>query len=162
MSFLFGKKRKASKPDTIHEEYFKTYGEEMTLVDQVTVKGSRVCDYTAFGAKIIPSDSDKTYIWTVRINGIGSNGGLICIGIVDNKYNEVDDQYCTADYELYAMETGVNYLNIFPRHASNRKDRPPFKQGDILQIKLDMKQQTFTIKINDQNPGYIQECIKIR
>ena len=86
----------------------------------------------------------------------GSDRGLICIGIVDHKYNRLDDEYCTTqDYELHAMEAGVDYLIKFTRYKSSKKDIPPFKQGDILQKKLNMKQQTFTFKINDQNPPFI-------
>ena len=72
MAFLFKQKGKSSKPTTIPDvtsngEYFKACGAAMTLVDKVTVQGSRSRGYTAFGAKIIPSDNVKTYIWTAVI-----------------------------------------------------------------------------------------------
>ena len=140
-------------------EYFKVCGEGMKITDNFTVRASATGDCTAFGATIIPSNNDNTYIWKVKINGIATFGGLICIGIVDNKCELINDQYSTSDYDLYAVESGITSFKFIRGDADYIKQ--PFKGGDIIKLILNMKKQTFTVMtMNDNDPGITYTNVK--
>ena len=143
-------------------EYFASHGREMTMIDEFTVAGAPYGDRSAYGAKIIPSNSEKIYIWEVKVNHIDSNGGLICIGIVDNECDIIDDQFSTENFSLYVLESGgvgaTHYK--FTRVTSQILSERPFKGGDILELTLDLKQRTFIIKVNGGDRGFVFQEVR--
>ena len=109
---------------------------------------------THYGAVNITNEVNYEYIWTLELL---KNNGLIAIGIdSSNKgYNKLDFHDCENMYKYYAIEfvgthTGELYSHT-QEYTHEGYSRNSLEAGDIIEMRLNMKDRTLQYYINSKH-----------
>ena len=130
-------------------EFFEYFDKDCVKLsdDKMTItKIGRVTWITAYGSQIIKYDSSGVHRWRLKINRISSDIQCI-VGIDESNHLSFNKYFCSTPDHLYYGYSG--WGNEFDQ-TGWRSYKTKYKNGDIVQVELDMNDKLMTFYINDK------------
>ena len=142
------------------KEYFAQHNpKNITLSDdKLTIRTSGPILNTSYGGIKIPSTKETKHHWIFKIIKTGSFMG---IGIDETKYARIDKSFFdhSADSKIYGFCSDGDVTHWRKGHYG--KGSPQYRNGDTVEMILDLKNKCIYIRVNEQEKILVVDDVTI-